>query len=89
MAQVNNSEVNTDKQAEKNTKKSGKFSPKDAAAKVGRFFKELKSEFKKIVWPTKKQVINNTIVVIVMVVICGAVICGFDAALSFLVNLIY
>lgn len=32
--------------------------------KIARFFKDLKSEFKKVVWPTKKQVIQNTGVVV-------------------------
>ena len=33
---------------------------------LGKRFKDIKSEMKKIVWPTKSQVINNTIVVIVV-----------------------
>ena len=34
------------------------------AAKISRFFKDLKGEMKKIVWPSKKQIINNTGIVI-------------------------
>lgn len=56
--------------------------------RTGRFFKDLKSEYKKIVWPTKKQVLNNTIVVILVVVILGAFIAGLDTLLTFLVNLV-
>ena len=47
--------------------------------KIVRFFKEIKSELKKVTWPTKKQVLNNTLIVIAVVVIIGAVIAIFDA----------
>ena len=42
--------------------------------KVGKFFRGLKSEFKKIVWSPWNQVRKNTIVVIVMVIALAAVI---------------
>ena len=40
--------------AETNTKKVGIF------RRIGRSFKNTKAEFKKVVWPTKKQLFNNT-----------------------------
>lgn len=46
--------------------------------RVGRFFKDAKSEFKKIVWPSKKQVLNNTIVVLVVMVIVGIAVWLLD-----------
>lgn len=42
------------------------------------FMKETKSELKKVIWPTGKQVINNTGVVIVMVALVGIIIFLFD-----------
>ena len=68
--------------------------PKKAEKKVGflkkitRYFKDLKSEYKKIVWPTKSQIINNTLVVIVVIVIVGLFVAGLDAILSLIVRLI-
>jgi preprotein translocase subunit SecE len=47
-----------------------------------RYFIETKAEFKKIVWPTPKQVLNNTIVVLVMIVVVGAIIWILDGATS-------
>ena len=38
-------------------------------SRVKRFFKDIRGEFKKIAWPSKKQVINNSTVVIVVVII--------------------
>ena len=56
--------------------------------KAGKFFRDIRSEFKKISWPTKKQVWNNTLVVLVTVLIFGVVIWGLDLALTSLRNLL-
>lgn len=47
-----------------------------------RYFIETKAEFKKIVWPAPKQVLNNTVVVLAMIVLVGAIIWILDAASS-------
>jgi preprotein translocase subunit SecE len=57
-------------------------------SRMGKFFKDCKSEFKKLVWPTKKQVINNTSVVLVTIVVLGAFVGGLDTLLAFLLKLI-
>ena len=56
--------------------------------KVFKFFRDLVSETKKITWPTKKTVINNTIVVIVAIVVIGVFIWGLDSLLAFLLKVI-
>ena len=33
------------------------------------FFKDFKAELKKVIWPTPKQLVNNTVVVITLVLI--------------------
>jgi len=55
--------------------------------KISKFFKDLRSEFKKVIWPTKKQVINNTGVVLVTMVISSIFIWGFDTIFSQLLKL--
>ena len=57
---------------EKKTEKVGFF------ARVGKWFKEMKSELKKVQWPTKKQTINNTSIVIACCAVVGAFIWVFD-----------
>ena len=47
------------------------------------FFKGVKSELKKVVWPTRKQLINNTVMVLVLVVVLSAIVLGFDMILEF------
>ena len=43
-------------------------------AGLGKWFRGMKSELKKVVWPTWSQVLNNTLVVIVVSVIFAIVI---------------
>lgn len=56
---------------------------KKSGNRIARYFKELKSEMKKVVWPSKKQVIKNTLIVIAAVVIIGVVIWILDAVFGF------
>ena len=42
------------------------------------FFGEVKGELRKVAWPTKKEVINSTIIVLIAVVIMTSLIFGFD-----------
>ncbi len=44
----------------------------------GKFFREIKSELKKVVWPSRKQVVNNTLIVLALVVLIGLFIFGLD-----------
>lgn len=48
--------------------------------------KETKSELKKVIWPSRKDVINGTVVVAVMVIVVGAIILAFDFVSSALVK---
>ena len=50
--------------------------------KVGKFFRSLKSEFKKITWTPWTQVRKNTIVVLIVVISVGLVIAGLDFIFS-------
>ncbi|MBQ1264076.1 MAG: preprotein translocase subunit SecE [Oscillospiraceae bacterium] len=57
-----------------------------AAKRIARWFREMRSELKKVVWPTKSQMINNTIIVLVCVLIVGICIWVFDAVGGVVVN---
>lgn len=46
------------------------------------FFKDMKSELKKVVWPSKRQVINNTLLVVALVVVVSLVVLGIDLVLK-------
>lgn len=60
-----------------NQKKDGFFK------KIASNAKATKSEFKKVSWPTRKQLINNTWIVIVCIVIVGIVIFALDTLFGF------
>ena len=44
------------------------------------FFKDFKAELKKVIWPTPKQVLNNTTAVIVIVLLTAAIVFVLDLA---------
>lgn len=46
------------------------------------FFVESKDELKKVVWPTRKQTLEMTIAVIIIVAIVGVYLGGIDYILS-------
>ena len=69
--------------ADKTEKKPGfvarmKAAVKGFAANVAKFFRDTKSELKKVVWPSKHDVKNNTITVIVVVLIAAVVLIALD-----------
>ena len=54
----------------------------------GRWFREMKSELKKVVWPNKKTVLKNTGTVLLCSLVIGACIWVFDFAAVSVVELI-
>lgn len=44
------------------------------------FFKDFKAELKKVIWPTPKQVLNNTTAVIVIVLLTAIIVFVLDIA---------
>lgn len=55
---------------------------------IVKYFKDARSEFKKVVWPSRKQVVNNTIVVIVALVVSGIAIWALDTGFGSLLMLL-
>jgi preprotein translocase subunit SecE len=82
-----------DKAAKKAARKAAKEAAKNAAkkegkqklgffAKIAKFFRDYKSEFKKIVWPSREQLLKNSAVVLVSVLVCGAAFALIDFCLN-------
>lgn len=42
------------------------------------FVKDTKAELKKVIWPSSKQLINNTVAVITIVVVIGVIVFALD-----------
>ena len=55
-----------------------------------KFFRETKSELKKVSWPSKSQLVNNTVVILSFIVIATLVLSlldvGFQKLLSFVIR---
>ena len=62
----------------KKDKKPEKKSKPGFFARIGKWLKDMKSELKKVQWPTRKQTVNNTLIVIACVVVVGIFIWIFD-----------
>ena len=54
--------------------------------RVAKWFREMKSELKKVVWPTRKELFNNTLVSVVVMIVSAIVLWGFDMLASGLVH---
>ena len=53
--------------------------PKEANKKERKhFFKDFKAELKKVIWPTPKQLVNNTVAVITIVLITAVIVFALD-----------
>ena len=57
-----------------------------AMQQISREYRVLESELKKVVWPTKSQMVNNTVIVLVCTLIVGICIWVFDAVGGVVVN---
>ncbi len=77
-------EKKTSKKAEKadKSKDTKKKSKKNPFKSIASFFKSVKSEGKKVVWAKPKEVLRNTIIVIIVCAIVGVAIYAVDTVLS-------
>lgn len=70
-----------------------KSKPSRAAAgkdkrNAGKFLREVRLELSKVTWPSREELIQSTIVVLVAVVIAGVYIAFFDEIFSRLINML-
>jgi preprotein translocase subunit SecE len=72
----------------KGKKTANKKSLLQAIKKIGRFFKDVVAELKKVTWPTRQEIISYTTVVVVFVVILGVIVYLMDLGLARLLSLI-
>jgi preprotein translocase subunit SecE len=81
--EVKSSKKDTAKSKEakgKNVKAAKKKDKKKGGIK--KYFRDLKSEIKKVVWPSRAKVINNSGIVIGVIIVVGLFLFGIDSALS-------
>jgi len=71
------SEENIEKTEQSGSKVPGKRRIK-GKNRIARWFREMRSELKKVVWPTPKQILNNTIVALTVMAIAAVAIWALD-----------
>ena len=54
--------------------------------RVSKWWREMKSELKKVVWPTPRQIVNNAVIAIVVIIVAAVVIWGFDEIAQLIVR---
>ncbi len=52
-------------------------------------FRDIKSEMKKIVWPSKSQIVNNTLIVIAVSLVAAVLVFGLDSVFGLINKLIF
>lgn len=73
--------------AENEVKKVSRF--KKAGLGVAKLYREVRAELKKVIWPNRTQLINNTATVLIFCLIMGVIIWGADAGFTKLAELVF
>ncbi|HYO18351.1 MAG TPA: preprotein translocase subunit SecE [Dermatophilaceae bacterium] len=68
---------------------SGKSQRKGLFARMALFLRQMVAELRKVIWPTRKELLTYTWVVLVFVVIMAGLIALFDLALGRIVFAIF
>lgn len=56
--------------------------------RLTRYFREMRSELKKVIWPTRKQIVNNTGVALFIMLVSAVAIWGVDKIAAVIVSAI-
>ena len=57
-------------------------------ARISRSIRDMRGEMKKVVWPSRKQILNNPLVVLAAVAISAIFIGGLDSLLGLVVRFV-
>ncbi len=65
-----------------------KGGPKKQRITVKQFLTEVQAEMRKVTWPTRQEVTSYTVVVLMVVILVGSFVFGFDHLFTWLVKVI-
>ena len=57
--------------------------------RIGKWFREMKSELKKVIWPTRKVLAKNTLISVGAIVVSSVVLWGLDLVAQGLINAVF
>jgi preprotein translocase subunit SecE len=52
--------------------------PRLGFGRIGRFIREVVAELRKVIWPTRKELVTYAVVVVVFIAVLMTIIAGFD-----------
>ncbi|MFI9269315.1 preprotein translocase subunit SecE [Kitasatospora sp. NPDC052896] len=70
-------------------KKSGKRAKRGLFARIGLYYRQIIAELRKVVWPTRGELMSYTSVVVVFVAVIIGVVAGLDSGFAKLTFLIF
>jgi preprotein translocase subunit SecE len=73
--------------AENEIKKVSRF--KSSGKGIAKLYREIRAELKKVIWPSRTQLINNTVTVLMFCLIVGAIIWIADAGFMKIAELVF
>ncbi len=74
-------------QARRPAKSAGPAKPERTSPVV--FLREIRAELRKVIWPTRKELVTYTTVAVIFILIMVAIVTGVDTALTDLVFKIF
>ena len=77
-----------EKSEKKESKKSAKVKKPGLFKRIGGFFREYRSEMKKVVWYPRDRVLRDTGIAVAVLVVCGAIIGVLDIIFAQLILLL-
>ena len=57
--------------------------------RIGKWFRDMKSELKKVIWPTPKALLNNTLVSVGVMLASAIALWGFDELAQMMVKALF
>ena len=57
--------------------------------RVGKWFREMRSELKKVIWPTGEVLVKNTAISVAVMIVSAIVLWGFDELAQMLVRALF
>ena len=52
--------------------------------KIKEYFKGVRSEFKKIKWPTRKELFKYSLITIIFIILCSLFFLGIDMVMAYI-----
>jgi preprotein translocase subunit SecE len=66
-----------------------KSRPAGGLGRIGRFIREVVAELRKVIWPTRKELLTYAVVVIVFISIMMTIIAGYDLVFGWIVQFVF